>query len=169
MPEPSIVSELGPVIDDLRGLNTEFGIRPYRIFLVRTKWDGGQRGVGIESVLTKVEILPRPLVVDLASLDRRSAPVGLQETGDVLMREISFTAFKEDDLMGRVSADGQPAVDEDFFYGIEEDTDVHTNTLQVSGRRFYPERATYLDTGKGLEWSVSLKRQDVSGIPDVWQ
>jgi hypothetical protein len=114
----SLCRELVPVADELRNLKTVLGARPYRVRIVRTRWLGRKRGVGPEVVAHVLELLPTPHVVDLASLQETVTEVGVVETGQTVIDEISGR-YSEDHLLG-VDAEGNPvSSSESLYYEIE--------------------------------------------------
>lgn len=106
------------VADSLRNLYAAFGLRPYVVRLIKTRWSGGRRGVGAEYVTSDVPLLPVPLVSDISSLSEIVTPAGLDEFGEVALTQLSG-AYTEDFLRGH-DPEGRPAsVDEQVYYEIE--------------------------------------------------
>ena len=103
--------------DSLRNLNTRFGVRRCTVRQVRTKWSGGKRWNGEEAVISEVELLPNPKVVDLATLREVVSATALTESGQVMVDELSGT-YTEDFLRG-IDGRGQIPEDENFYYEIE--------------------------------------------------
>lgn len=151
---PTLVDDLVPLVDDLRGLHTTFGTRPYTVHLVRTKWSGGDRGSGTESVTSDLAITPTPLVSETDALTQVFSPVGRGEQGDLTIGEISLT-YTEAQLLPR-----DVAVDEQFFYEVRETTGVR--------RRLFPTSAPYRNTSQ-MGWTIRVGVQDqgrqASGLP----
>lgn len=87
-------------MDRLRQLQTKFGLRAYRVFLVWTTWTGEERGEGEETVLREIELLPTPRVTDLGSLSRRPYSAGVFPEGSLRVDQISSGAYTEDVLRG---------------------------------------------------------------------
>ena len=84
-----LTDDLVPVADELRGLFTELGARPFRVFVIRRTWSGARAGEGnISEVVT--EILPRPMV-SVIGLHGELRPAGLEEEGDLVLSEVSLT------------------------------------------------------------------------------
>jgi hypothetical protein len=125
----SLASRLAPVADNLRQLNTTFGVRPYRVFLTWTRWEGTEIGEGYEVLKQRIELLPTPLVKE----NMRYAPWhgGVLQEGAIDVSEVSVVAYTEDilrgldpklipglDLMG-----ANPTIPEpwDFFYEVVQD------------------------------------------------
>lgn len=110
--------------DNLRQLNTKFGARPYRVFMVWTKWTGSERGEGDERVLLEREILPTPKVESIDTVSMTLFASGVLEMGSVHVTEVSLTLTR-DILTGR-AIPGLGIVDHipqpfEFFYEIRED------------------------------------------------
>lgn len=92
--------------DRLRQLNTKFGIRPYRVELVWTRWSGAERGEGREEPLARVELLPTPRVRNLdTSIQYRIMGGGFLPSGTLLVQEIS-ALYTQDQLSGLAIPDG---------------------------------------------------------------
>lgn len=141
-----------PLADQLRDLLTKFGLRPYKVKIVRVHWSGGERGEGTLTVVSEASILPTPRMQDLNSLTEIVHAVGLEEVGMVRVDEISGR-FTEDDLMGR-DADGVIPSDDEVFYEIEfPRLDGRSSTK----RRFYPRSPPQYFAGK-LQWSINLEK-----------
>ena len=94
-PQRSLVEELGEVADDLRQLNTDLGMRPYRVFSVLVEWSGTARGRGKPTTVREVELLPTPLV-DFRPLGKASTSGGKTDRGTARLREISPRYTEED-------------------------------------------------------------------------
>jgi hypothetical protein len=88
------------VADRLRQLNTRFGLRSNRVFLVWTRWSGAERGEGREEVLAEIELLPTPRISDLTSQSRRPFSAGIFPEGSLRVDQISCGAYTHDHLMG---------------------------------------------------------------------
>jgi len=112
--EGSLVDSLIDVADDLRQLHTEFGGRPYRVFLVWLEWradedrdgirsdgeewlDDLKVGVGSPTLAAEIELLPTPLASGLGG--KRFDATGLTESGRISVSEVSI-AYTEDVLSG---------------------------------------------------------------------
>jgi len=68
----TLTRRLISTVDGLRDLLTRFGLRPYEVRMVRTKWTGGYRGAGQEIVVFDEAILPTPLILGLDGLPAHS-------------------------------------------------------------------------------------------------
>lgn len=109
----TLIANLTPCIDSVRELNADYGLRPFRVFLVKTRWTGGARGRGVETVVSEEEILPMPKVETLASINMVMMTVGTDENGDVRISEISLK-YDENKLMGR-GPGGEPLDNAESF------------------------------------------------------
>lgn len=128
--------------DCIRQIATDFGLRPYRVFLVWIEWtadenddgfirdeeldlDDKEVGVGRPVLLQEIEILPTPLV-RVAGISKRQDAVGLTESGSISITEIS-ARFREDVLMGLLPQYRHEEYPEtlrkgvEFFWEIRED------------------------------------------------
>lgn len=114
----TLARDLVGVADSIRNLYATFGLRPYVVRLIKTRWSGGRRGVGVETLVSDVPLLPVPMVADLSSLNEVNTPIGLDEFGEVAITQLSG-AYTEDFLRGH-DPQGRPvAVDEQFYYEVE--------------------------------------------------
>ena len=87
--------------DRLRQLNTRFGLRPYHVTLVWTRWTGQERGQGREQPLAggRIELLPTPKVVNLDQGIYQLLSGGALPVGSVRVTEISAN-YTMDQLVG---------------------------------------------------------------------
>lgn len=121
----SFAQRFAKTADNLRQLNTNFGMRPYRVFLVWLKWTGSERGEGEEVPVAECELLPTPLVatMDMVALDPRSA--GILPVGSLRISEVSMDRYTRDFLRG-IDIPGVGHFDHipplyTFFYEVRED------------------------------------------------
>lgn len=173
--------------DRLRQLATKFGIRPYRCWLVWSKFGldpDNERGEGHERILARVEILPTPRVSDLTSVVLRQWSVGAVPEGSVRVDRISCGAYTEDVLRGLAipssARDVQPlpgralrgkegdvefAQNVDFFWELVEDGRGDNPAIR---RRFRLFGTPFRDAGM-LHWVVYLQRASTDetrrGVP----
>lgn len=127
----SLASRLGVVADRARQLNTKFGIRPYRVFLVWTRFDGAESGEGYEVLMRRTEILPTPKVDSLDNVAFSPWHAGVLQVGSLKVSEVSTVSFGEDVLRGFDTTlipdlglcGPSPTIPEpwDFFYEVVED------------------------------------------------
>lgn len=155
--QDTFAADMQDVVDDIRGLNAEFGIRPYRVFLVHAAWSGGRRGEGTLQVTSRREILPPPRVTDLDGLRARVGATGVVEEGDLRVDEIS-ARIPQDDLMGR-TPDLQDPVRKrtsqknvEFFWEVVE---ARASIPRPAPRRFSPP-VTLSMARSGFEWRAVL-------------
>ena len=149
----TLAQKLIPVADGIRNLFTRFGLRTYKVRIVRIRWAGGRRGLGVPTVASELDIFPTPLVQDLTTLTEIATPVGLDESGVIVVSEISgrFT----DDQLRFLDADGEePGPDENVFYEIEYPQPDRLSATSVK-RRFFLQGAPYYSAGR-FQWSVRL-------------
>lgn len=102
VPRPrSLAERLQKTVDKSRARLAKYGLRPYECFLVWTRWDGTERGEGVEHLLARVPIFPRPRVVDLTAVSLSPFGAGTLPVGSVRVEEIT-TALTEENLRGTV-------------------------------------------------------------------
>lgn len=123
----SLAHRFGPRADRLRQFATKFGIRPYRVFLIWTRWWGDERGEGRETEIKRVEILPNPKVESLDAVAYSPSSAGTIPLGSIRLTGVSVDAFTFDLLEGRhadvIERDDAKTIkgDVSFFYEIVED------------------------------------------------
>ena len=142
-----------PLADDLRNLLTVFGLRPFKVRIVRVRWANGFRGSGAPMVEQELDILPTPSVQDLSTLTEIVQPIGLDEVGTIVVSEISgrFT----DEQLRFLDSDGTPpAPDEEIFWEIE----YPRLDGQPSIRRRFELRGAPMYFAGRLQWQVRLER-----------
>jgi len=95
----TLVARLAPTVDRLRQRLTTFGVRPYQVFLVWTRWTGPERGDGSERILKRSPILPTPKVEDLTGVSFSPFTAGVLPVGSVKVVGIS-ALYAQDVLAG---------------------------------------------------------------------
>lgn len=156
----SFAAMLVPVVDSIRQLNTVFGMRPYRVFLVHLQWSGAVRGAGQPVEVARTEILPTPRL-DLGGTSSVLKAAGLTEEGGIRVREIS-AKYAEDDLLGKTPDLIDPSKpltsrkNVEFLWEVVED---RVQDPTGRRRRFYPDGPPVMVSG-GLGWEIGLIRQD---------
>jgi hypothetical protein len=163
--QASLGDQLPAIVDPIRQIATDLGVRPYRVFLVKETWNGLRIGEG-ESSRVRTEILPNPIVDDLTMTKMRATTAGRMEDGDLRIRWISLT-FSEHQLLG---IDGHPDGLPDnmaFYWEVAEDG---SDTPAAPRRRYTPVGVPYNDKDNA-QWIVVLKRQQASmsstGEPEI--
>lgn len=155
----SLANRLSPLTDRLRQVATNFGLRPYRVFLVWTTFDGEERGEGTERELARVEILPTPKTAELNSLQNSPYSGGVLTTGTLRLDRISagFTAAQLTGLAvpGREQQEDMPP-NVDFWYELREDGRGGDVPVPL---RFRIQGVPYRAAGK-ISWSVTLEAQN---------
>lgn len=154
-PECALAVELGDVADDIRQLNTEFGLRPYRLFSVVTQWSGGDLGRGEETLLSETEFLPTPKV-STEPLRGELLAGGLTERGTTRVSEIS-SRYTEDDIFSLFFVQPLPRDHQGY---IEMQMDRRDGDRRKR-RRFVVQGAPYLDAER-FEWRVRMVEQDLA-------
>ncbi len=158
----SLAYDLTSVVDDIRTIASDMGVRPYRVFMVHGVWSGAKRGEGTLQVNSRREITPVPRVRDMASVRRNLRSTGLTEEGDVVVDRIS-ARYTEDDLIGLtpdLQSLTQPRTlrsNVEFWYEIEENRPSRPNPVP---RRFSPPVSVPTLSRAGMSWSMALTKQD---------
>lgn len=106
----TLAHRLTGMVDRVRQIVTEYGLRPYATYLVWTRWSGAERGEGIERVIRRTPLLPNPLVEDLTGVNLQPFAAGVLPVGSVRITRIS-QRYAQDLLMGLV----MPCDDEEAF------------------------------------------------------
>ena len=130
-------------IDVVRhNLHTILGDRPYIVYLVKRKWDGGNRGIGNVTEVSRVQVDPVPLISNATDLQAQES--GLDEIGTINISEVSLS-YNQDALTG-----GSLAVDEEFFWEVQYDSG---NT-----RRYKPVGMPVRDIAGNFGYKLILTR-----------
>jgi hypothetical protein len=157
----TLAQDLVPVVDDVRQLATDFGVRPYRVFLVHVQWTGPTRGIGVAEEVSRREILPTPQISDMSATSRSLQAVGLVEEGTIRLRRIS-ASLTEDDLLGRTADLANPDGTRrdkrsiEFFYEVVQQRP--GGVEPAVRRRYVPDSAADLRPA-AAGWSISLRKQ----------
>jgi hypothetical protein len=141
-----------PLADSLRDLLTKFGLRAYKVTIIRVEWSGGKRGRGTPGIIEERTILPTPKISSFDALTELVQPVGLEELGSVELSQISGT-FTEEQLRGTSNEGDSIPQNQEFFYEVE--FFPHEGPSQK--RRFYPRSAPTYFPGR-LQWSIRLEK-----------
>ena len=162
-PERSLVEDMQPIVDDARQLNTDFGLRPYRVVSVVVRWTGGERGRGDPVVESEKEFLPTPKVKDYsASLDGELKAAGITDRGTIRLSEIS-ARYTEDDLDALFHLQPLPK-DREGFVEVRHDR----RDGETKRRRFVVEGVPFHDA-ENFQWVCRLLAQDPdrtrAGVP----
>lgn len=130
--------DLIPVLDDVRALVDDLGLRQFTVQTRHRSWSGGELGRGTATD-TDTEITPPPKV-KLPGPRHQFAEPGVYEAGDLLLSKISAT-YDEDDLTGGLFSGGLSSTEEFFWL-------VNGDTYRVVRK---PEQ-------RNFEWRVHLRR-----------
>jgi len=151
-------------LDELRQLAADFGARPYRVFLVRTRFSGNKRGIGAEVLVSEKEITPPPKVEPPQSINRQLLDIGMDEQGGLSISEIS-PRYTENELLG-LDPDGKGIPDNETFY--YEVTLMREDPGSLRRRRYMIQGVPSF-SATGLYWTVRLVRsgsdRTAPGIP----
>lgn len=155
VPTNSIIDSLITCVDDIRtSIHAVAGDRPYRVYQVRTRWSGGVRGEGVESLISETEMIPTPRVEGISNLEEMLQPVGSDEEGGVTLSEISLTMTESE--VSPLAGTSQIRQNEQFYYEIRYSTGRR--------RRFIPSGAPERVSGQ-VGWRLSLTAQDSDRNP----
>lgn len=187
----TLMHRMSRLADRFRQMEVNFGLRPYTVHLVWTRWTGAERGEGRESLQRRVALVPNPIVEDLTSISLSPFAAGILPVGSVRISRIS-ARYPQDLLMGLVmpcdpklslesQLSGGPPVDSnrlafeleqvpqpwEFFYEVVEDG------RSAGGRPPRRERFRALSNptrnAEQLEWVIVLERVSESmgrnGLP----
>ena len=144
-----------PTADIIRNLYTQFGLRPYNINLVRTRWSTGFRSRATELVVSSTPLLPTPRVSDMSAVTEIVTPIGLDEFGEILLSEVSG-AYTEDELRGANKYGDPVAHSDNFYYEIEFPPPC---TGQEGERRRFTLRGAPMYFADRFQWNIRLTRQ----------
>lgn len=154
-------------LDELRQIAADMGARPYRVFLVKTRWSGKRRGEGVETVTSEVEILPTPKVDSIDNLNLQLLDIGTDDAGMLKVREIS-PRYQENQLRGLNPDGSEIAQNETFSWEIS----LSRGDAEEKKRRRFVIRGVpiyHSSSGGALQWHVSLTRagsdRNASGAP----
>lgn len=140
-------------LDELRQIAADLGARPYRVFLVTTRWSGGKRGRGVETVVSETEILPTPKVDSMSAIQLQMLDVGVDDQGSLSISEIS-PRYNENQLLGR-NQDGSE-IPEDMTFSYE--VSLSRNDRDDKKRRRFQIKGVPSYEATQLQWKVQLVR-----------
>lgn len=150
--DASLLRGLVCTVDGIRQIATDLGARPYRVFMIHTRWEEARRGMNQEFIVEETELLPTPLVESLDALDDVLEAVGTIETGSLQVTQVS-ASHTADVLMGRDRDGAVVAESDQFFWEV-----AYLNQSPDGGdrRRFTPKNPVYDATG--VQWTITLER-----------
>lgn len=125
----------------------------YEVALIRTRWTGGERGVGVEEVTSDVAVLPTPKISDLSGLQAQNYSVGMLEVGTLTVSEIS-PRYSEDELVGNYAGGAAIPLDENFYWEVRSQA---SPGEMGERRRFTCVSAPGLDPLR-FQWTIHLVR-----------
>ena len=147
--------QLIATVDQLRDIPVRFGLRPYEVHFIRTRWTGGERGLGQEIVISDDAVLPTPLITSLDGVQRIVNIVGLDEIGSVRLEQVSGR-FAEGFISGTDENGNPQDPDTQFYYEVQFPTP-GTISDGAPRRRFFPASAPSYDASR-FQWSLALTR-----------
>jgi len=156
----TLANRLGRVADRVRQFSTSFGLRPYRIFLVWSTFDGEERGEGTEREIQRIEILPTPRVAELTALQQAIYGTGTIGTG-TLRVDLITVKFAESTLNGTfIPGKGQDTGSYpngvDFWWELRSDARGLDIPIPI---RFRLNASPVLLPGQ-VGWAVVLEKQE---------
>jgi len=150
-PECSLVESMAPIVDEMRQMLVDAGLRYYEVFTVVVRWSGGERHRGTPQVLSEQPFLPIPEVSGTSGVDRELRPGGSVRRGGIWLRKLS-PRYTSDDILLLFPRELRP--DEEHFIEVRGDSRDGANTPRdryvIVGR---PER-------KAWGWEVRLLKAD---------
>lgn len=119
------------------------GLRPYRVFVVKTQWTGDTRGEGAERIIQETELIPTPKLDGWDGVALSADIEGRVENGSV--NAIVSARYTDSDLLPSCRDN-----EEIFWDVVDTKTDVR--------RRFFPEA---VPSNEGVtKRIVKLSRQE---------
>lgn len=156
----TLVGQVGCCVDQIRQINTDMGLRPYHVYIVKLQWTGRQRGDGVLTELERTELLPVPKVADLSNVQLQLQPIGLDEVGTLQISEIS-ARYNEFQLRGLGPAGEELGKNQEFMWEVSWARDDGTTPIR---RRFHPQTLPTYNPGM-FQWSVTLVRASTENQP----
>jgi len=147
-------------IDDLRQIASDLGARPYRVFIIRTRWSGKRRGQGVEEILEERELTPTPKIEPISSVQLQLQDLGMDEVGGLSITEIS-PRYTENFLLGR-ELDGSELPKTDTIYW---EVRLSRGDPKSKIRRFMMQGIPSYEATR-LQWTVRLVRAGSDRDPE---
>lgn len=147
----SLGVDLQGIVDEARKFRHDFGLRPYRVFLVWQRRDARQEFREVK----RVELMP-VRVSNLTQIDLELAASGLQPSGTLALSEISPQQVDEHMLRGKLEG-RDLASNEEFFYEValiprcDGDTPIR-GRYTLAGVPFFD--------GQKFQWRVAVSDQE---------
>ncbi len=149
-PSCSLVESFAGLVDDMRQMEVDLGLRYYEVFSVVVRWSGGERDRGTPTVISEKPFLPVPEVTGMGNVGRDLRSAGNVRRGEIWLRKLS-PRYSEDDIVLLFPRELQS--NEEHFIEVRGDA----RDGSTVRRRFHiagePER-------KPFEWQVRLIKQD---------
>ena len=149
-PECSLVESMAPLVDQMRQMVVDEGLRYYEVFSVVVRWSGGERHRGTPTVIAETPFLPIPQVVGVSGVDRELRAGGAVKRGGIWLRKLS-PRYTIDDIL--LLFPRELRSDEEHYIevrGDSRDGSTPRDRYVIVGR---PER-------KAWEWEVRLEKAD---------
>lgn len=147
-PPQTFVERATAMADRARAMRGRAGAVPWRTFIVRYVWSGGEPGRGLPRLDRYVELTPSPEIVGEGSLRTRPTSAGISREGHVKMIGISarYTESDLDILFADVKAN------EEVFFEVIHDGREGPNAER---RAYKPSGLPERDV-TSAQWTVSL-------------
>lgn len=167
----TLANRLGPTVDRIRQIATNLGVRPYRVFLVWTRWSGSERGEGNEQEVLRVEVLPTPRVTSLDNVSFSPMHAGVLPVGSLRVDRISVATLPScfpttyDLLRGHMVPtphEDQTPEPFEFFYEVIEDGRGDCPPVRAKYRLL---SVPFRRAGK-VDWTVTLERESQDNFRD---
>lgn len=97
-PECSLVESMAPIVDEMRQMAVDMGLRYYEVFTVVVRWSAGERHRGTPTVISEQPFLPIPEVVGVGNVDRELREGGAVKRGGIWLRKLS-PRYTIDDIL----------------------------------------------------------------------
>lgn len=139
--------------DNLRGLYSSFGLRPYRVYSIVYQWTGGEIGRGERRLLSYVEMTPTPKLTDYSGIAGSPRSGGIAERGNARLTQVS-ARYTEAQIMGMFFANPLAKSQEGWIevQNAHDGPDARRRRFAVKGVPYY--------AAEKMEWRVDLVRQD---------
>jgi len=155
----TLAHRLSPRVDRLRQFSTKFGLRSTRVYLVWSKYTGGERGEGREQIIRRLELLPTPRVSELTSISQLPFAAGTLPVGAIRV-DLITAQLSDDTLTGRTLPAAEDGANVhikepyDFYWELVEDDRVD----KISSRGKFRVLGNPTRREGNVSWTVVLER-----------
>ncbi len=145
---------LQPVVDSIRDLVHDFGLRGYRVCLVWQRRNSKQRAVE----LLRKQLHP-VLVSSTTSVNWQDSLSGMYDSGELTISQISPAQVKGPELFGEVPEfDWYLDPDIEFFYEVKVRARCPGDNVAIRPWRFTPSSEPYYDA-ENFQWVINVMAQ----------